>query len=139
MRWLEVYSMSDLDEKLNWILKSNAAVQVNFDTSSFDDYQNLIPDIKQAFADAGYVDASRMLKLSVLMSEQAKILADMAQSNLPPIYGTGLMTGQEWYERFLDEINKDKSLIPALDTIETPESMSDWVLRIAAKAAGLES
>lgn len=44
--------MSDLDTKLDFILKSNAAVQVNFDEYSIKDYDKLIPEIKQAFMEA---------------------------------------------------------------------------------------
>lgn len=48
------WCMGNLDDKLNYILKSNAAVQVDFDRDSHKDYALLIPAIKQAFLDEGY-------------------------------------------------------------------------------------
>ncbi len=77
--------MSELDGKLDYILKSNAAVQRHYDKDSEKDYDNLIPAIKQAFAD----DKTWHLDLQTFEKD-----------------GLPLMTGQEWYSRYRTEWNK---------------------------------
>jgi len=71
--------MNVLDDKLDYILKSNAAVQRHFDKHAEADYDKLIPQIKQAIA-----------------KEQIKeVLSNPVE-----------MTGQEWYNRFEKELEK---------------------------------
>lgn len=48
------------------------------------------------------------------------------------------LTGAEWYIRFLDEINNESSLIQSYKENETSESLIDYMLNAAQRAAGLE-
>jgi len=133
--------MNDLDEKLEEILGAsfrkvvNEAIEqhgetiVEFAERSRLAREEAIAEIKQAFIDAGYIDAKRMLQVAELLQEQAEILKDMADVNkdagyvkqFPRIQGHGireaskdhiepLRTGQEWYDRFekeMDEVEYD--------------------------------
>lgn len=49
-----------LDAKLHYILKSNGAIQRHFDEASERDYETLVPQIKQAFGEAGYIQAPEL-------------------------------------------------------------------------------
>lgn len=101
-----------IDDKLKEILLEDA--DIFYDGVVLPDYQGefnkLVLKIKQAFADNGYVDASRMLEVAKLIEQQAGILKYMAEVNLPPVYGTGLMTGQEFYDRFKQKLAADPTV-----------------------------
>lgn len=126
---------SDLDKKLKEILYVVSAFSSDHGHPANEgkllpaaqNVEEALVQIKQAFVDAGYVDASKMLQVADLLTQQAGILKDMAHANLPPIYGTGLMTGQEWYDRFKQEFVADKGV-----------SYNGDLLAVARRAAGIE-
>lgn len=107
--------MSDLDTKLREILQSEFGEAVVIPKLGVKPlaYQDLIAQLKQAFADEGY--------------RRVKPVPGLGET-----YPTE-MTGQEWYERFLDEV------IGITDEDMESRVMLGRAYREAAKrAAGLE-
>lgn len=81
--------MSDeLREKLDWILKSNTAVNISTPDIG-KDYEEIIPQITQAFVDAGwhYIETEQPIPHSMVRVYEAP----------------ELMTGQEWEEKAITE------------------------------------
>lgn len=101
--------MSDLDGKLKEIL-SHADVSNN--RSVVWSEAELIAEIHQAFADAGYG----------ITYIDGKPITELMFND-----GTHLMTGQEWYDRFMDGLLLIKD-----------ESVRNHVISNARRAAGLE-
>jgi len=114
--------MSDLDSKLDYILKSNAAVQRCADKDALNDYDKLIPAIKQAFSEAGY-----------LQIPMVEVVTRYKQGKKPEVFmvnGKEVMSGQEWYDRFEAELTSQTNV----------KTQFSWLgIMIAAKrASGLD-
>lgn len=101
--------MSDLDEKLRDVLRSS-------DGSFSKDPDISIPAIKQIFSE------DSVWKMNLHTFE---------------LDGNKLMTGQEWYERFVEEL----TLMPysSEGSFVADNSNQNTVLRAAKRAARLES
>jgi hypothetical protein len=120
----------ELDEKLKDILNL-------INKSLAEDVQMwVIPQIKQVFADAGYITPEQVAKTQDLVNQMANLANDMAR--VPTVQYVSitddqrearmLMTGQEWYDRFEKELKSGLAL---------PEVMDIWVRVSAKRAAGL--
>jgi hypothetical protein len=111
--------MSDLDEKLRDIFINDSKSKGLHD----DNWENfvvspdkIIPQIKQAFADEGYQYVTR------------------AEDSLVTRYHNGeLMTGQEWYDRFVKELNTALPSLPIFK-FNTKEAK---IIKAVKRAAGL--
>lgn len=103
------------------------------------DYCNeVIGQILQAFKDAGWVDNPELTVLSCRYNFQTKKFYDMETKE----HGV-LMTGQEWYDRFLKQLDPigDTSVMVDSNGKKNPDVWTvRWsdVGRAAKRAAGLE-
>lgn len=109
--------MSDLDSKLREILEEVEDEVNNTGGVSTKHRGRLVAQIKQAFAEEGYVKVSK--------DNQDKIKTATIYSINHGQYE--LMTGQEWYERFEKELNNHPIKLQGTE-----------IMRAAKKAAGLE-
>lgn len=113
--------MNDLDDKLRDIIDT-----ARDDPADIYDEQ-FVSQLKQAFADAGYVD-------SKLAHHQVRMLNDK-----------GYMTGQEWYDRFVKEFEKPfKRTFTAAEQKRANELgkeqiVCDWAYAAAQRAAGIDT
>lgn len=96
--------MASLDDKLRGIIGNG------YDRF---DVEKAIAQIKQAFADEGWIKP-----------EGADLIADVLDD---------MMTGQEWYDRFM------KELPDSIDLVHPDREVFDrrWAITAAKKAAGL--
>lgn len=116
--------MIDLDQKLEELLGEGGTIKHCCGQSGCSDAASDIEQIKQAFIDAGYVQIP-----------QVEMERDPT-NNRPTFYtvnGKEVMTGQEWYDRFVkiangDEKHSDLTGWSEWDTIEI----------VAKKAAGIK-
>lgn len=98
--------MVDLDAKLKEILHT----PVNQRDFSYDE-DDIVEQIKQAFAEAGYVTPENAAKVQTMVNQMVNLANDMAivptiqyvKPNKAITKAQNLMTGQEWYERFEKE------------------------------------
>jgi hypothetical protein len=108
--------MADLDKRLERLLESEDIGLQNEGIQSYD-YPKMVSKIKQAFQEAGWV------KLKV---------PNHAEGDVVELHAEGLMTGQEWYDRFEKEYLKAIGYPNVIGKV-------DHSARIAARrAAGLE-
>lgn len=112
--------MSDLDENLAYILAQVRGWKHDDGVKSIGIYDEALPAIKQAFKEAGYVPAYIGGGVSNLNEEPRQYDA----------YGNLKVNGQEWYDRFIDELDK---LEP---TSHTPNRIN--VVLVAKRASVLE-
>lgn len=106
--------MSNLDKKLRETLHKVGTVKIR---SALDEViEDGVAQIKQAFAEEGWIDVSRG--------------ASTWQVIETPIEKKVMMTGAEWYERFVYEMGGFK---PEERNVSLPR-----VVRAAKRAAGLE-
>lgn len=111
--------MSDLDDKLSEILEDVS--DFSHDGEYIGD-KNVVAQIKQAFADTGYIRPGRHETVNQRLREK--------------VVNGELMTGQGWYDRF------QKDLIYQLGTTgqlhARDSAMMELVLKAAKRAAGIE-
>lgn len=98
-----------LDDKLREVIYG--WVTADMDVTEEEHIDKMVAQIKQAFADEGYID-----------SKNLEHLFSVARA-------TGLMTGQEFYDRFRSEVAKE------LNEHAMP---TGFVMRAAKKASGLQ-
>lgn len=95
-----------------------------------------IAQIEQAFKDTGYVTTDVRDKAEALYQSMLNLYAnmqhDMVRLGLTPA-PLGLMTGQEWYQRFKHELH----LID--EPKEEDNNLYSMMLQAAKRAAGLSS
>lgn len=111
----------ELDQKLVEILNKARREQRP-------DARVLIPELKQAFADEGYVHIP-----------QVEIVTRYERGEKPELYmvnGKKVMTGQEWYDRFVREYHNKADWIAADETMG--DDAEHDVLLCARLAARLE-
>lgn len=112
--------MSTLDSHLDYKLSQCITLIIqNSDgkqLKSSQEENDIVADIKQAFADANYIQAPQTGTYVPIVE----------------VAGSNLMTGQEFYDRFREEITKVAS---HPDTVTWPK---DMVMLAAKRAAGLE-
>ncbi len=110
-----------LDDKLREILhQAGYGSEMIYETDDA-----LVAQIKQAFADGGYVQVPKEVQ------ETWREYNRMA----------GYMTGQEWYDRFQIELARDQTKWEINHLSEVPKFLGKrtvYVLEAAKKAAGLE-
>jgi len=111
-----------IDDKIHYILKSNASVQRYFDKDATRDYENLVPEIKKAFEDGGWKKVGRHEIINQRLREK------VAKGEL--------MTGQEFYSRFEKELRGEAFLFEKNDTITRLNH--EVYLDAAKKAAGVK-
>lgn len=92
--------MSNVDNKLRYILE---------DWYPGTQYSDVIPQIKQAFSEAGYIngiDYADWLTRRQRIPEGLRGYMDFVAKNKGLKVPPRLMTGQEWYDRFEKEYRK---------------------------------
>lgn len=109
-----------IDDRLREILKrphqdSMGTMVMMFPT------QKMLDQIKQAFKDEGWVKVPEVQ--TVTRYERG------GNSEVIMVNGKYVMTGKEWYNRFLRELNSGVAL---------PEPMKIWVMKCAGVAAGVD-
>lgn len=108
-----------LDKKLSEIILYPDTYYEDFKLSETD-----IARIKQAFADEGYVEHGIKIK-------PRKRYFATGPGQIPPLEEPQqpCMTGQEWLDRFIKELDSGLKL---------PEVMDIWVRHCAKKASGVD-
>ena len=121
-----VEDMSELDDKLYELLISVAKNWIENDGRPkhlLIDLENTIPEIKQAFAETGYV-----------LIPQAQV-GKLDGVEIMSINGKEVMTGQEWYDRFIKNADHEKVTWPDNASREVICAMVGQVYTEAAKKA----
>lgn len=125
--------MADLDDKLREILLAPYKYPKGDGATMFDDKGDIpildtqIAQIKQAFAEAGYISHNSKIYWA---KHDDKMYIVNGSDPIKRVSLSTLMTGQEWYDRFEKQVRKS----PDVD---------DWhythleVLEAAKKASGL--
>jgi hypothetical protein len=134
---------SSIDEKIGTAL-------LQFGWPGHTDIKDVIAQIKQAFADEGYLTPEQKEQTQKLVNQMAQTAQDMAK--LPvTVREVGTMTGQEFYSRFEKELNNPDSPLPYpkhIDVLrehglvtEAAQLESDHIIKvikaIARRAAGI--
>lgn len=127
--------MSNLDKKLRETLHKVGTVKIR---SALDEViEDGVAQIKQAFAEEGYVTPENAKKVQEIVNQMANLANDAfripiiqyIKPNKAMTKAQNLMTGQEWYNRFVAELDKDGEIAIA----------GSGIIKGAAKrAAGLE-
>jgi hypothetical protein len=105
--------MSDLDKKLEEIVASGQPIA----RASAE----MVLEIKQAFIDAGWVPTVEITSNTTLDAAESKTITEAfnetrchcgkdghaLNSVNCPVHGGEIMTGQEWYDRFINELPQD--------------------------------
>lgn len=125
----ERFQVSDIDQKLIPVLNvfgHHVMVDVVVTGSIRQrDIDHAIAQIKQCFEeDEGWVDLSALKIEGPIMPVDSREL-------------TRLMTGKEWYERFMSEINIPRDLGYAQTPDEAKKLLEGWIDEAARRAAGL--
>lgn len=123
--------MTDLEQKLRDIFDKNIELSGNVLTLFEDD---CIAQIKQAFADAGYITPEQVAKSQELVNAMARHAQELAK--LPvAVREIGTMTGQEWHRRFTDALGKPTYM----DDIDGRHSVYkiEWISEASKRAAGI--
>lgn len=107
--------MSDIDEKLKIVQSKIGCCRYHMESQEFRD------EIKQAFAEAGYVNDVYRKTINDAFLDGVKSEA-------------GLMTGQEWYDRF----EKEYTGLLSPGQMHADDLTEEDVLKAAKRAAGLE-
>ena len=116
--------MSDIDERLKKLQLSPIDNYGEYWTLSDED----VAQIKQAFADEGYVQMP-----------QVEMITRFESGKKPELFmvnGKEVMTGREWYERFEKELGEPQTFAGyGYDSVGYDE---DDVLAAAKRASGVE-
>lgn len=129
--------MSDIDEKLREMLNDSVIIlEANRDVGprKWEVALNLflddvIPQLKQAFTDAGYI---QMAYNPAKQEVAGKPVADVLQTD------NTLMSGQEWYERFMKELQSKPDYIMSIFQEHDTDLIARGKVRHAARrAAGI--
>jgi len=121
--------MSDLDDKLREVLRYTVNGERNIHATEM---KETLAQIKQAFANAGYVQTLKTGDRTIVANGKDPF-------GWIVYYPDEVMTGQEWYDRFMAELDKPLYNDTKKYQRQCPECGSPYLLETAAKrAAGLE-
>jgi len=126
-----------LDEKIDRIIDdiANKSNSKGLRGMAFNWGIDYLEQIKQAFKDAGWLTPEQRQQTQELVNRMAQTAQDMLK--LPvTVRELGVMTGQEWYDRFEKETDNLSFLVRGGDGVVyiTQEN----ILNAAKKAAGIE-
>lgn len=106
--------MNDLDAKLKQVIMDRVVDIGSYDVEGIDpeSVDAVIPEIKQAFVDEGYITPEQVRKTQELVNQVADLaynkwgqpvtmIADFSNGEL-----NDLMTNQEWCEKFKQEVDR---------------------------------